>query len=110
MYVAMGVILTALTLSILFIGLYRAKNKELARLQARIHEQEDRERQHNADMQENISNEKKRRDLIEIYLVSDAKPDDCEKIYSKLVESGKYGDFFYAKSKKARLQVLQKLK
>lgn len=106
----MSVILTALTLSIFFVGLYRAKNKELERLQTRIHEQEDRERRHNADMQENISNEKKRRDLIEIYLITDAKPVDCEKIYSQLVESGKYADFFYAKSKKARLQVLQKLK
>lgn len=106
----MGVILTALTLSILFIGLYRAKNKELDRLQARIHEQEDRERQHNAETQEYISDEKKRRDLIEIQLVTDAKPAECEKIYSQLVENGKYGDFFYAKSKKARLQVLQKLK
>ncbi len=111
MYIAMSVIFTAGTLFIFFIGLYQEKRKEIERLQTQIREQEERHGQCNADTQENIKIEKKRRDLTEIYLVTDAKPNDCENIYSALIESEKYGDFFYsANTKKQKLRILKDLK
>lgn len=111
MYIAISVIVTAGILLAFFIGVYQAKRKEIERLQSQLSEQEERNRQHNADVQENIGIEKKRRDLIEIYLVTDANADDCEKIYSRLVESGKYGDFFYtANTKKQKIRILKNLK
>lgn len=110
MYIALSVILTAGILLALFIGLYRAKQKEIERLQTRLHEQEERNRLHNIEVYDNNQAEKKRRDLIEIYLVTNATPDDCEKIYAALIEQGQYGEFFYASTKKQRENVLRKLK
>lgn len=111
MYIALSVILTAGTLLVFFIGLYQAKRKEIERLQTRLHEQEERNRQYNSDTQENIEIEKKRRDLIEIYLITDANQNDCERIYTTLIESGKYGDFFYtANTKKQKIRILKNLK
>lgn len=109
MYITISVVLI-ITVVITFAAFYRQKSKEADELRARLREQSKTHEVNDAEEYEKRQAEKRRRDLVEIYLVTESSPEDCEKIYTSLCERGDYCDFFEAKTKAEKLRVLRRIK
>ncbi len=106
MYITLSIAFI-ITVVITFAAFYRQKSKEADDLRTQLYEQRKTHDVNDAEKYERLQAEKKRRDLVEIYLVTDNSPEDCEKIYTSLCESGNYCAFFEAKTKAEKLHVLQ---
>ncbi len=92
------------------VSVYNLKEKQIRQLNKRLMEEDEKTRAHNYEVYDNHKAEIKKRDLIDIKLVTDCNDEQSEILYNKLIESGLYFDFYNACSTDERLKIIKKAK